>query len=649
MTVFSDLAQVMQNARADAHTLDEFLHNPADTQVTSRLGKRYWTLATLDNKLSLVKIRAENTLADLDTVGKSAKAAIDAKLANVTDYAQDINNKINNNLTNVKNTAAAVTNDINNQAQALNAKVDSKLQQVDAAINTAAAAGAGAKGWNDLLIQTQTGRSQADKNKDMLSVKDFGVTGDGTTDDTDKLKEAISKGATYFPAGSYVITDYKLILATASFAAEGDKAKLIYKGQPVQLGNISAFQKIAVPELLPSIALATEYVNVKSFIDKGFVSISIAPGENDDVHGTDDKPLQQVLVKVADGHKRVEYTGRTDNRFNTVLRFDSTGNKSAFMCQWGDGIYKIANMLILGVGGFIKYGEWNDQSYGSGILAEANSTVAFIENVAVQRFYYSFHARNGSSITCLPGCESKEAGDVGFFAYGNASMVANGCFASYASHASAGLGGGFCAEMNSQIRCEECVADHHNTHGFTATTNSSMWCQASHAEWNNRNGFYTANSMMVAEYGIKPGTHCIANDNGENGFEAYGGGFLACNSAVARYNGKNGFRTSGGGIVEITATESHNNRGEGYHAIYGGVMLGNDSNAHHNSLCGFYAGRGASITSDNAISTNNAQFGALAEKAGFIELSNYQANNNGKGNRLPATNVENNLGGYLLA
>ena len=79
MVAFSDLTQVMQNARTDAKTLDEYVHGAADTQVTSRLGKRYWTLATLDNKLSLVKIKAEKTLADIDTLAQSATDSIAAK------------------------------------------------------------------------------------------------------------------------------------------------------------------------------------------------------------------------------------------------------------------------------------------------------------------------------------------------------------------------------------------------------------------------------------------------------------------------------------------------------------------------------------------------------------------------------------------
>ena len=44
----------------------------------------------------------------------------------------------------------------------------------------AAAAGAGANGWTDLLVSTKDGRTQRDKNNDSTSVKDFGAIGDGS-------------------------------------------------------------------------------------------------------------------------------------------------------------------------------------------------------------------------------------------------------------------------------------------------------------------------------------------------------------------------------------------------------------------------------------------------------------------------------------
>ena len=492
-------------------------------------------------------------------------------------------------------------------------------------------------------------RNQRDKNSDTINVRDFGAKGDGVTNDTLAINAAINAGVTYFPAGDYKITDHMLILQTASFTAPVGKARLVYHNYPIILGVLHEYQAILVPEMLPSLTLAADYVNAKSYAGNGFVSVSIIEGENDAVHGTDAKPLQQILVSVADGHRRVEFCGRNSDRHLTVLRFDATGNKSGFMCQWGNGIHKIANMIIRGVGAWVSHGVWNNESFGSGIFADANSTITFVDNVSVQYFYYSYHARNSSVITCLPGCEGREAGDVAFFAYGNATLIANKCIAHYSAHFAPGLGGGFCGEMNSQVRCEESFSAHHNTHGFMVLTGSSMWCQASTAEWNTRNGFTVVNGMMVAEYGILPNTRCIARDNGDNGFEAFGSGsFLACNSAKAFNNGKHGFKASTGGSIEITVTEAYNNGQEGYHATNGGMMVGDAAYAHDNNYCGFYAGKKSQIITANATARNNKKIGFLSEKLSMIEALNSLSEGNTDGARSPTDNNPNNFGAYIL-
>ena len=69
---------------------------------------------------------------------------------------------------------------INHRVDVATTQANQKLTYLDNAINAAAAAGAGANGWTDQLIALPNGRTQREKNAEILSVKDFGAIGDGT-------------------------------------------------------------------------------------------------------------------------------------------------------------------------------------------------------------------------------------------------------------------------------------------------------------------------------------------------------------------------------------------------------------------------------------------------------------------------------------
>lgn len=69
--------------------------------------------------------------------------------------------------------------------------------------------GAGLVGWR-LAVPGAVGRTQAEKNEDIISVKDFGAVGDGVTDDTLAMDKARVKTPNiYLPEGVYYVTkDY---------------------------------------------------------------------------------------------------------------------------------------------------------------------------------------------------------------------------------------------------------------------------------------------------------------------------------------------------------------------------------------------------------------------------------------------------------
>lgn len=124
------------------------------------------------------------------------------KITSDFSYLNENINKITGNLTDltteVKTSLVASINEIINKTKDILALYDKNVE-----------AGAGANGWTDLLVQTQNGRTQAEKNADSVSVKDFGAKGDGIKDDTIALRNAFTMSNSQnvkIPAGTYLVS-----------------------------------------------------------------------------------------------------------------------------------------------------------------------------------------------------------------------------------------------------------------------------------------------------------------------------------------------------------------------------------------------------------------------------------------------------------
>ena len=96
---YNDVVQAIADTIQDADTLEKVVNGAPDTQVTARLGRKIWTLATINNRVDVATTQANQ-----------------------------------------------------------------KLTELQAAINTAAAAGAGANGWTATLVKDASGKTQQQVN-----------------------------------------------------------------------------------------------------------------------------------------------------------------------------------------------------------------------------------------------------------------------------------------------------------------------------------------------------------------------------------------------------------------------------------------------------------------------------------------------------
>ena len=100
--------------------------------------------------------------------------------------------------------------------------------RTDLSVSTVAAAGAGLVGYRDSSASS-IGRTVLSKLRDTLSVKDFGATGDGSTDDTTAIQAALTAGAgksVYFPAGTYITSAGLNVSANTYVYGDGGTANI---------------------------------------------------------------------------------------------------------------------------------------------------------------------------------------------------------------------------------------------------------------------------------------------------------------------------------------------------------------------------------------------------------------------------------------
>lgn len=124
---YNEVVQAIADAQTDAQTLEDVVNGAPDTQVTARLGRKIWTLSTINSKIDFVRTQSDSAVQQINTA--------------------------------------------RNNVQVL---LDSKLNELDNAINTAAAAGAGANGWTtDLVVEGGLTQKQINSRTDFVNAINY--------------------------------------------------------------------------------------------------------------------------------------------------------------------------------------------------------------------------------------------------------------------------------------------------------------------------------------------------------------------------------------------------------------------------------------------------------------------------------------------
>ena len=182
--------QELVNARLDAISLEQIINGVEWIEVETRLGRKCYTVATINAIITRVlakELEAETQINNsVSAVAGAASAAENTINATVTSA-----------VTNILNKAEQARLNIDEIVASLQTEKSQILDDLQDAIDIAAAAGAGANGWTDRLVQTWSGRTQEQKNKDSIHVLDFKI---GKTD-----QQAIQDAVNYCLANNLTL------------------------------------------------------------------------------------------------------------------------------------------------------------------------------------------------------------------------------------------------------------------------------------------------------------------------------------------------------------------------------------------------------------------------------------------------------------
>lgn len=224
-----DIVQIIENARVDATSLSEFIYYPANVMVQRRLAPSIHTLNYyLDylHGLELVYSQPTGTVTvngeEIKTVRQAINDSVDAAI--LGDYQTQLDlalqEEISRSTQEDENTSVALSS-IDNKLTSLSpsdVNISQGVTQQDK--NELYDTYGNSLGITTSYPNGTYGRTQASKNYDTISTKDFGDYMDGTQDATVKLQEAINASVgkrLHIAAGDYLLSSGSPVVPSDSY------------------------------------------------------------------------------------------------------------------------------------------------------------------------------------------------------------------------------------------------------------------------------------------------------------------------------------------------------------------------------------------------------------------------------------------------
>lgn len=280
-------------------------------------------------------------------------------------------------------------------------------------------------------------RNQHDKNKEWVTLEDFGAVGDGTADDVTKIKKAIDSGWKYIygtPGKIYAIGAAGLaLLNLTGITLDGRGASLKFLGTPTQTGSSGGSVQILLTSCtkceirnwtIDGNAKASNPIELDACTECGVI-------KNDMTNGG-----VQAFVFLRGGirnkvHDNILYTGLTSVR-GIWAGNTNTGDSETDVSIKGNKIRNLSasGIVIVSDGGEVVENIVDTTSAGSGVAVSGSGSI-YAKNIKIHGNTFRNCNYHGVQSDCVSGAKS-----VGINVYGNICELntGSGIYASDVDH-----------------------------------------------------------------------------------------------------------------------------------------------------------------------------------------------------------------------